>query len=358
MLAAMDMNELKAAIQDWGVEAGFSEVGIAGIDLRETEARLQQWLLAGYHGSMDWMAIHGDKRTRPELLEPGTIRVISARLDYLPADTRPLDILADNRKAYISRYALGRDYHKMMRKRLARLADKIRMAAADCGLARAFVDSAPVMEKPLAEQAGLGWQGKHTVIINRSAGSYFFLGEIYTDLALPVDEPATNHCGTCRACMDVCPTGAIVAPYQLDARRCISYLTIEHRGSIPEAYREAIGNRVFGCDDCQLFCPWNRFNEPTAETDFHPRHDLDDQTLLSLFGWSEEQFLERTLGSAIRRTGYEGWMRNLAVALGNGPATAEAIRALHSRLGQVSELVDEHIRWSLARLQDDGADRI
>ena len=352
MLAAMDMNELKQAIRGWATEAGFSDIGVSGIDLRDTEQRLKDWLLAGYQGDMEWMASHGDKRTRPELLEPGTIRVISARLDYLPDGTQPLEILADNRKAYVSRYALGRDYHKMMRKRLAQLGDRIRQAATACGLARAFVDSAPVMEKPLDEQAGLGWQGKHTLIINRAAGSFFFLGENYTDLPLPIDEPATNHCGSCRTCMDVCPTDAIVAPYQLDARRCISYLTIEHRGSIPVEFREAMGNRVFGCDDCQLFCPWNRFNEPTAEADFQPRHELDDRELLELFSWTEEQFLERTLGSAIRRTGYQGWMRNLAVAIGNGPATDAARAALSSQLGQISELVDEHIHWALKRLQE------
>jgi len=348
------MGELSALAENirlWGRELGFQQVGIADTDLHLADQRLQTWLAQGYHADMDWMRHHGGKRSHPEQLEPGTLRVISLRMDYLPPDTRPLEILRQPAKAYISRYALGRDYHKLIRKRLATLAQRIRDAVADSELARAFVDSAPVMEKPLAEKAGLGWQGKHTLILNREAGSWFFLGEIYTDLPLPTDTPAENHCGRCSACMTVCPTDAIVAPYQLDARRCISWLTIENRGAIPEPLRKPIGNRIFGCDDCQLMCPWNRFSQHSGESDFHPRHALDQADLLDLFNWTEEEFLEHTLGSPIRRTGYTGWLRNLAVALGNGPYSDDAVRALTRRQADADEMLAEHCQWALDQLQ-------
>src|SRR5690554_2633789 len=275
-------------------------------------------------------------------------------MDYLPADTAAMAVLRDPSKAYLSRYALGRDYHKMIRKRLARLGEQICDAVADSELARFFVDSAPVMEKPLAEKAGLGWQGKHTLIINRKAGSWFFLGEIYTDLPLPVDQPASNHCGSCSACIDICPTAAIIAPYQLDAGKCISYLTIENKGAIPVELRPLIGNRIFGCDDCQLVCPWNRFARHSDESDFKPRHGLDQASLLELFMWSEEEFLQRTEGSPIRRSSYAGWLRNLAVALGNVPASAQVIAALQQRRNDGSDMVREHVEWALARLCSTG----
>ena len=351
----MDMNTLAARIREWGRELGFQEVGIADTDLAGAEAHLERWLQQGRHGEMEWMAAHGRKRTRPEELEPGTLRVICARMDYLPPESEeaPEKALEQPERAYISRYALGRDYHKLVRKRLARLAARIREAVPETDVARAFVDSAPVMEKPLAARAGLGWQGKHTLLLNRHAGSWFFLGEVYTDLPLPVDTPVTDHCGSCTRCMDVCPTGAITAPYELDARKCISYLTIEHRGSIPESLRPLMGNRIFGCDDCQLFCPWNRYADHTGERDFHPRHGLDQARLAELFLWDEAQFLQRTEGSPIRRAGHEGWLRNIAVALGNGPATDEAIRALRAREHHPSALVREHVRWALRRLESD-----
>ena len=347
----VDLATLAEQIRVWGRELGFQQVGIADTDLSRADARLQSWLEQGYHADMEWMRAHEGKRSHPQQLEPGTLRVISARMDYLPPDSQPLEILRQPGKAYISRYALGRDYHKLIRKRLATLAGQIRAAVADSELARAFVDSAPVMEKPLAEKAGLGWQGKHTLILNREAGSWFFLGEIYTDLALPTDAPAENHCGRCSACMTVCPTNAIVAPYQLDARLCISWLTIENRGSIPESLRPLMGNRIFGCDDCQLMCPWNRFARHSKEDDFTPRHALDQADLVTLLDWSEEEFLRNTEGSAIRRTGYQGWQRNIAVALGNGPASGEAISALKRCLENASALVAEHCRWALARLE-------
>lgn len=351
----MDLTELASQIRQWGRELGFQQVGIADTDLTLAEQRLDAWLADGHQAGMDWMATHGRKRSRPAELEPGTLRVISLRMDYLPADTAAMDVLRDPNKAYVSRYALGRDYHKLIRKRLAKLAEQIRHAVKDSELARAFVDSAPVMEKPLAEKAGLGWQGKHTLIINRNAGSWFFLGEIYTDLPLPVDQPASNHCGSCSACIDICPTAAIIAPYQLDAGKCISYLTIEHKGAIPVELRPLIGNRIFGCDDCQLVCPWNRFARHSDEGDFKPRHGLDQASLLELFMWSEDEFLQRTEGSPIRRTGYAGWLRNLAVALGNGPASAQVIAALQQRLGDVPEMVGEHVQWALTRLCSTGA---
>ena len=347
----MDLHQLKDKIQQWGRELGFQQIGIADTDLSTAEADLKAWLAKGYQGQMEWMAAHGNKRFRPEELEPGTLRVISARMDYLPPDTQPVKMLREKDKAYVSRYALGRDYHKLIRKRLATLASRIREEVADSQLARAFVDSAPVMEKPLAAKAGLGWQGKHTLVLNREAGSWFFLGEIYTDIPLPVDTPGEDHCGKCKACITVCPTDAIVAPYQLDARRCISYLTIEHDGSIPEDLRPGIGNRIFGCDDCQLMCPWNRFAQHTGETDFHPRHGLEDSDLVTLFGWNEEEFLQRTAGSAIRRAGYEKWLRNIAVALGNAPTSEDVILALNARRNHPDETVQEHVQWALEQHQ-------
>lgn len=350
-----DLADLARDIKRWARELGFQQAGIADTDLSAAEARLQAWLDKGYQADMTWMQAHGHKRTRPGELEPGTLRVISVRMDYLPPDTRPVQRLKQPEKAYVSRYALGRDYHKVIRKRLARLAEQIRHAAPTSQLGRAFVDSAPVMEKPLAAKAGLGWQGKHTLILNREAGSWFFLGEIYTDLPLPVDAPVEDHCGNCKACITVCPTDAIVAPYQLDARRCISYLTIENSGDIPEDLRAKMGNRVFGCDDCQLMCPWNRFAQYTREADFQPRHALDQADLVTLFNWDEATFLENTAGSPIRRTGYEGWLRNLAVGLGNGPASAAAITALQARLDFPSDMVVRHVRWALHQLEQRSA---
>lgn len=345
----MSMQHLVENIKKWGQELGFQQIGITDIDLSQAETRLKTWLARGLNGEMAYMAAHGNKRTRPEELVPGTIRVISARIDYLPPDTDMLRILKNTQKAYVSRYALGRDYHKLIRKRLAELAEKIKTQTGELGY-RTFADSAPVMEKPLAEKAGLGWIGKHTNLINAKAGSYFFLGEIYTDIPLPVDEPMTrSHCGTCTACIDVCPTQAIIAPYQLDASRCISYLTIELRGAIPVELRSLIGNRVYGCDDCQLFCPWNKFAKPTGENDFHPRHHLQNSDLITLFAWSEKDFLDRTKGSAIRRIGHECWLRNIAVALGNAPHSPEIIAALRTREQHESALVREHVAWALER---------
>ena len=330
-------------------EFGFEQAGVAGIDLAEAEARLERWLELGRHGAMDWMARHGRKRTRPARLLPGTLRVLCFRMHYWPRDAAPaLAVLADPDKAYISRYALGGDYHRLMRRRLRKLAERIASMAGPMGY-RVFVDSAPVMEKPLAAQAGLGWMGKHTNLIDRHEGSWFFLGEIYTDLPLPVDSPVADHCGSCRACMDICPTEAIVAPYQLDARRCISYLTIEHRGAIPPELRPLIGNRVFGCDDCQLVCPWNRHARPSEEAAFAPRGGLDNARLTRLFGWSEDRWREGTRGSALRRAGYIGWLRNLAVALGNATRSVEVIESLRKRLSHSSELVREHVGWALER---------
>lgn len=352
-----DFNELAQRIKRWGSELGFQQIGIADLDIREDEARLMRWLEQGRHGEMQYMQRHGRRRARPAELVPGTVRVISARMDYLPPNARAAEaVLGDARLGYISRYALGRDYHKVMRRRLAHLAERIQAACAATprgaggpAVWRAFVDSGPILEKAFARKAGLGWIGKHTNVINRSAGSWFFLGEILTDLPLPVDAPTSAHCGTCRACLDVCPTGAIVAPYELDARRCISYLTIELRGPIPEALRPAIGNRIYGCDDCQLVCPWNKYARLSAEPDFRARHGLDAAQLTELFAWTESQFLERTAGSAIRRIGYEGWLRNIAVALGNAPTSEAVIAALSARKDHPAALVREHVAWALAR---------
>ncbi|HVS27890.1 MAG TPA: tRNA epoxyqueuosine(34) reductase QueG [Burkholderiales bacterium] len=339
--------KLAAAIKSWGKALGFQEVGIAGVDLGEAERRLQEWLAAGSHGDMDYMAKHGVKRSRPAELLPGTQRVISVRLNYQPPDARDSwEVLEQGNKAYISRYAVGRDYHKVLRSRLQQLVDKIREHAGDYRC-RVFTDSAPVMEVELARKAGLGWRGKHTLLLTRETGSWFFLGEIYTDLPLPADAPQPDHCGTCQKCMDICPTQAITAPYQLDARRCISYLTIEHQGSIPEELRPLMGNRVYGCDDCQLVCPWNKYAKPSGEPDFKVRHGLDDAELVELFGWSEEEFHAKLAGSAIHRIGYERWLRNLAVGLGNAPASAAAIAALERRRDHPSPLVREHVAWAL-----------
>ncbi|NLD00325.1 MAG: tRNA epoxyqueuosine(34) reductase QueG [Gammaproteobacteria bacterium] len=343
----LDLVALTASIREWAGQLGFQQLGITDTELGEDAARLDAYLAAGYHGEMAYMASHGTMRSRPEELVPGTVRVISVRMDYLPEDTQMAQMLAQPEQAYISRYALGRDYHKLIRKRLQQLAEKITAQIGPFGY-RAFVDSAPVMEKPLARKAGLGWMGKNTLILNRQAGSWFFLGELLIDLPLPIDEPNDrDHCGKCSACLDVCPTQAFVGERVLDARRCISYLTIELKDAIPEELRPLIGNRVFGCDDCQLVCPWNRFAKPTQEDDFKPRHNLDNVTLAELFMWTEEQFLKRTEGSPMRRTGYERWLRNLAVGLGNAPSTIPVLEALKARLDHPSELVVEHVLWAL-----------
>ena len=347
--AIPDYATLAQTIKHWGHELGFQHVGITDTDLGAHETHLLNWLDQGRHGAMDYMARHGVKRSRPAELEPGTLRVISVRLDYWPErDARADAVLRDPTLAYLSRYALGRDYHKLLRNRLQQLATRIEREIGPFGY-RAFTDSAPVLEKALAEKAGLGWIGKHTNLLHDKTGSWFFLGELYTDLPLPVDAPGTNHCGTCRACIDACPTGAIVAPYELDARLCISYLTIELRESIPEQLRPLIGNRVYGCDDCQLVCPWNRFAQTTQENDFHPRQGLAASELVALFRWTEAEFLERLQGSAIRRIGYACWLRNLAVGLGNAPSTPEVISALEERRDHPSSLVREHVGWALAR---------
>ncbi len=350
---ATDLSHLCEQIRQWGMELGFQQIGISDIELSDHQQHLQQWLAKHYHGDMHYMEAHGEKRSHPELLVPGTIRVISARLDYLPDTDDMQSVLSDSKKAYVSRYALGRDYHKLMRKRLAKLGEKISSLAKEHHH-RAFVDSAPVLERRLAEKAGLGWIGKNTMLINSQAGSWFFLGEIYTDLPLPADlAQETMHCGTCTTCLEDCPTGAIVAPHQVDARRCISYLTIELSGSIPEALRPLMGNRIYGCDDCQLVCPWNKFSSFTEEEDFQPRHNLQSAELVELFQWSEEEFLQRTEGSAIRRIGYESWLRNIAVALGNANKHAskneQIIQALQNRQNHPSEIVREHVAWALAQ---------
>ena len=349
---AMDYPALARHIKAWGRELGFQQLGITDTDLSVAEGRLFAWMEQGRHGAMAYMARYGSKRSRPAELKPGTLRVISVRLDYLPEPMRNMETrLQQPAAAFVSRYTLGRDYHKLLRKRLQRLAKRIEGEIGEFGH-RVFVDSAPVLEKPLAEKAGLGWIGKHTNLINRTAGSWFFLGELYTDLPLPVDRPAQPHCGSCSACIDICPTQAIVAPYQLDARRCISYLTIELKGSIPVELRPLLGNRIYGCDDCQLVCPWNRFARPTQETDLLPRQGLDNATLMELFTWNEEAFLKRTEGSAIRRIGHSAWLRNIAVALGNGPGGADVLQALRGHAAHPDELVREHVRWAVERLHD------
>jgi len=345
-----DPARLPAKIRRWSQELGFQQTGITDTNLQEAEQRLQHWLAKGYHGEMNFMAQHGLKRSRPAVLIENTRSIISVRLDYLPEPQSTIEKrLHDPATAFISRYALGRDYHKLMRHRLQKLAHQIEQDVGPFGY-RAFVDSAPVLEKAIAEKAGLGWIGKHSNLINRKAGSWFFLGEIYTDLKLPADPPAKNHCGHCTACIDICPTQAIVDPYQVDARLCISYLTIELKTAIPEPLRPLIGNRIYGCDDCQLICPWNRFAHLSAEKDFSPRHRLDSAQLVELFAWDEKTFLKNTEGSAIRRIGHERWLRNIAVALGNGPKSEAVIQALNQRLSDCTELVAEHIHWALQRL--------
>ncbi|MGP4844674.1 tRNA epoxyqueuosine(34) reductase QueG [Marinobacter sp. 1Y8] len=343
------LESLPAKIRLWAEELGFQQVGITYAETGKHGAHLQDWLAAGKHGEMGYMADHGNKRHRPDQLLPGTERVISLRMDYLPSPDNPAKTLATRDKAYIARYTLGRDYHKLMRKRLAQLAKRIDEVL-EGHQHRAFVDSAPVLERALAQRAGLGWFGKNTMLINPKAGSFFFLGEIFTSAPLPVDEPfEKEHCGSCAACLDICPTDAFDGAHKLDARRCISYLTIELKGSIPVELRSKMGNRVFGCDDCQLICPWNKFSAPTGEQDFQPRHELDNSELATLFLWSEEEFLKRTEGSAIRRTGYEGWLRNLAVGLGNAPTTIPVVEALRQRANHPSALVKEHVQWALER---------
>ncbi|HZQ61598.1 MAG TPA: tRNA epoxyqueuosine(34) reductase QueG [Casimicrobiaceae bacterium] len=344
-----DFTALARSIREWGRALGFAEIGIAGTELSAEEEGLMRWLEGGHHGTMAYMERHGTRRTRPAELVPGTVRVITARLDYWPADAREADaVLADPDRAYIARYALGRDYHKVLRTRLQQLAHRIHEEVGEFGY-RVFTDSAPVMEVALAARSGLGWRGKHTLLLTRDRGSWFFLGEIYTDLPLPVTPAQTAHCGSCSKCIDVCPTGAIVAPYELDARRCISYLTIELDGSIPEALRPLIGNRVYGCDDCQLACPWNRYAQPTQEGDFAVRHGLDSASLLELFAWTQGEFETRMQGSAIRRIGYARWLRNLAVGLGNAPWSPEVVAALQARADDPSPLVREHVAWALAQ---------
>ena len=345
----MDTVAIAARIRALARELGFQRCGISGIELGEDEAHLRTWLADGLYGSMAWMARHGDKRSRPEELIPGTLRVVSVGLDYgRNDDDSAWRTIADGERAYVARYALGRDYHKLMRQRLQQLADRIAAEVGPFGH-RVFVDSAPVLERALARNAGLGWIGKHTCLIDKDGGSWFFLGEIYIDLPLPVDAPATAHCGSCVRCIDVCPTQAITAPHRLDARRCISYLTIEHEGSIDAALRPLIGNRIFGCDDCQLACPWNKFAKRTDEPDFRARNNLDTATLPELFAWSEDEFLQRTEGSAIRRSGHARWLRNIAVALGNAPTTPAVITALRSRQHWPDAIVREHVEWALAR---------
>ena len=333
-------------IKVWSKELGFSQLGITDIDLKKDKDYLKKWLDNGFHGSMKYMESHGSKRGHPEDLVKGTKRVISVSMDYLPEEYNGKDLLSNSKKGLVSGYARGRDYHKLMRSRLKKLANKIKVHSPHEN--RVFVDSAPVLEKALAQKAGLGWIGKNTLLINKKMGSYFFLGEIYTDLELPIDKPAdTNHCGTCTNCMDVCPTKAFKGPNQLDARKCISYLTIEHKGSIDKKLRPLMGNRVFGCDDCQIFCPWNKFAQYTSEDDFQPRHGLDNSDLIDLFMWTEEEFLKKTEGSPIRRAGYFGWLRNLAIGLGNSESSKNVIAALTSRQEHPSDMVREHVKWAL-----------
>lgn len=351
------LQQLADQIKVWGAQAGFQQVRITDVDLAEHERHLHKWLEKGYAGEMDYLSAHGIKRSRPEELIPGTQRVICFQLDYLTDGAKPEAVIATDQQAYIARYALGRDYHKVIRQKLKRIWQQAEAFLVEHDLAgangRVFTDSAPILEKALAEKAGLGWIGKNTLLMNRQSGSWFFLGEIYTDLLLPVDDPQTEqHCGTCSACIDVCPTDAIVAPYELDARKCISYLTIEHRGSIDSSLRKAMGNRVFGCDDCQVFCPWNKFSQFTTEKDFAPRHDLDETELLKLFHWTEQEFLKNTEGSAIRRTGYDGWQRNIAIGLGNASYRPDIVHALELRKVTASDLVAEHIDWALSQQRE------
>ena len=348
-VSAANPAQLSLRIRQLARDAGFQRCGVSGIELGQDEAHLADWLGKGLYGTMEWMARHGSLRARPQELLPGTVRVISVGLDYgHKDDAEAWATLNDGERAYVARYALGRDYHKLMRNRLQKLAERIGSEIGPFGY-RVFVDSAPVLERALARNAGLGWIGKHTCLIDRNGGSWFFLGEIYVDLPLPIDVPATAHCGTCTRCIDVCPTAAIIAPHRLDARRCISYLTIEHDGAIPLEMRPLMGNRIYGCDDCQLVCPWNKFARRTDEPDFRARNNLDTATLPELFAWDEDEFLRRTEGSPIRRSGHERWLRNIAVALGNATPTPTVLQALHSRSGHASPLVREHVQWALQR---------
>ncbi|EPB1988851.1 tRNA epoxyqueuosine(34) reductase QueG [Escherichia coli] len=347
MSEPLDLNQLAQKIKQWGLELGFQQVGITDTDLSESEPKLQAWLDKQYHGEMDWMARHGMLRARPHELLPGTLRVISVRMNYLPANAAFASTLKNPKLGYVSRYALGRDYHKLLRNQLKKLGEMIQQHCVSLNF-RPFVDSAPILERPLAEKAGLGWTGKHSLILNREAGSFFFLGELLVDIPLPVDQPVEEGCGKCVACMTICPTGAIVEPYTVDARRCISYLTIELEGAIPEELRPLMGNRIYGCDDCQLICPWNRYSQLTTEEDFSPRKPLHAPELIELFAWSEEKFLKVTEGSAIRRIGHLRWLRNIAVALGNAPWDETILTALESRKGE-HPLLDEHIAWAIAQ---------
>lgn len=348
---SLDITELTTQIKAWAKTLGFLQVGITDCQTDDADERLQSWLDKQYHGEMRYMENHRDLRKHPEKLVPGALRIISVRMDYLTEDHQSIEILKNDNKAYISRYALGRDYHKVLRKRLTQLAEKINTKMrAEHFVYRAFTDSAPIFERHLARKAGIGWIGKNTMVMNQEAGSFFFLGELFTNLPLIVDQPfATSHCGSCTACIDICPTKAIVAPYQIDARKCISYLTIEHKGSIDPQLRPLMGNRIYGCDDCQLFCPWNKFAKFTQENDFQPRHDLKNADLIALFGWTEQEFLAKTEGSAMRRAGYESWLRNIAIALGNAPHSPDVMNALKSRENDSSEIVREHVAWAIAR---------
>ncbi len=347
-MSTPDYNALAARIRALAHAAGFQRVGITGVELKQDEAHLLDWLGQQLYGSMEWMARHGALRARPAELLPGTIRVISVGLDYGKDPDAAWANLREHERAYVARYALGRDYHKLMRNRLQRLAEVVQAEIGPFGH-RAFTDSAPVLERALARNAGLGWIGKHTCLIDKDGGSWFFLGELFVDIPLPIDPPATAHCGSCTRCIDICPTGAITAPYRLDARRCISYLTIEHEGSIDEELRPLMGNRIYGCDDCQLVCPWNKFARRSDEPDFRARNDLDKASLAELFAWEEDEFLRRSEGSAIRRSGHERWLRNIAIALGNAPTTPEVLAALETRRQHPSPVVREHVEWALRR---------
>lgn len=343
--------ELTTQIKAWAKACGFQQVGISDCDTENADEKLQAWLNSGYHGQMRYMENNRELRKNPEKLVSGTLRIISVRMDYLIEDHKTTEMLANKNKAVISRYALGRDYHKLLRKRLNQLAEKINTVMEKNHFSyRAFTDSAPIFERKIAEKAGIGWIGKNTMILNQHAGSYFFLGELFTNLPLPIDQPVTAHCGSCTACIDICPTKAIVAPYQLDARKCISYLTIEHKGSIDPELRPLMGNRIYGCDDCQLFCPWNKFAKFTDEKDFQPRHNLKEADLIDLFAWDEKLFLKNTEGSAMRRAGYENWLRNIAIALGNAEKSEAIITALQSRKNHTSAVVREHVEWALNNL--------
>lgn len=348
-LTDSDLHVLAARIKGWGQELGFQQVGITDTDLFQAENHLNNWLNQGMHGELHYMVRHGSRRTRPGELISGTIRIISVRMDYFPPRSKAIrEVLDDSVMAFVSRYATGRDYHKLIRKRLEKLARQIQNEIGQFSY-RAFADSAPVMEKPIAQKAGLGWIGKHSNLLNRRAGSWFFLGELYTDLPLPVDSPELDHCGSCTSCISACPTDAIVEPYVVDARRCISYLTIEFKGSIPLELRPLVGNRIFGCDDCQMVCPWNRFSSDSDEPGFQVRNQLDSTSLCAVFNWTEQEFLNKTEGSAIRRAGYQMWLRNVAVALGNAKSTPEVIISLRKRKNHSSSIVREHVNWALER---------